>query len=163
MLCKIIELRKRHGAEFLAFGQLVEQAAQDLAGLPEIKDISILEQYLNDIVAKKFEYPLADLRRAVKSARLDIASAAINVRTELPAGVALAGGAWLAGHPLIAGVAGAAVGAMSLVRGARHQFAEPHGGAPAVSYLLHTGRALRPESLLHRSLHRMQDITIHRR
>jgi hypothetical protein len=55
---KIIEVRRRYGEEFRAFGASLEQAATDLAELTAIRDQEALERYLKDEIAHRFTQPM---------------------------------------------------------------------------------------------------------
>ncbi|MFE9914713.1 DUF6236 family protein [Micromonospora sp. NPDC005553] len=155
---KIIDIRERYGAEFLAFGQAVDEAAAAMAILSDIRDQAVLDDYLHDVVAARFALPLDDLRRKMKALTGDVVTMSVNVKTELPAGVALAAGAWAAGHPLLAGTGAAAIGLMVIRRGIRQQRETLAGAAPAASFLLHTEANLRPRNLLDRTVHRLARI-----
>ncbi|SEG48112.1 hypothetical protein SAMN04489712_105457 [Thermomonospora echinospora] len=157
---KILEVRRRYGAEFFAFGRAVDEAATALAqDLPHITDQVVLENYLRDIVATQFDQPREELRRALRRAMGDAALASINVKVDLPAGAAIAGGAWLTGHPLLAGTLGAAIGLMTIGRGARQQRDAARQSSLAVSYLLHTESSLQAHGLLARTLARLTHMT----
>ncbi|RBQ13927.1 hypothetical protein DP939_43340 [Spongiactinospora rosea] len=157
---KIVELRRRYGNEFIAFGMQVDQVAAELGDLTEIRDTVMLTSYLESTVANRFARPLADLRKQMKTLGLDAATMAINVKTEIPAGVAvLGGGALLAGHPVIAATTSAAIGLIGLRRSVQDKRDAILQAEPAASYLLHTGDALRPRSLLQRSLRQVHRIT----
>jgi hypothetical protein len=149
---KIIEIRRRHGEEFLAFSRLAEQAAEGLGDLAGIRDRSVLEQYLGDMVAQQFMRPLDQLRRALRSSKLDAATTAVNIKSELPASLTVAGGAWLSGHPLVAGIGTAAAGVMAIGRSVSRQRADLRHNAPEASYLLHTQTHIKPHALLERSM-----------
>jgi hypothetical protein len=86
---QIVEIRKRYGPDFLAFGQAVDQAAAGLSDLAGIRDQATLNSYLEDEVASRFAQPMDDLRRQLRSLKVDAATMAINVKTELPAGIGL--------------------------------------------------------------------------
>lgn len=156
---KIVEIRKRYGQEFLAFGQAVDQTAADLAELVGIRDQPMLDSYLKDEVANRFAQPMDDLRRQLQGLKVDAATMAINVKTVLPAGAGLVAGALLAGHPLIAGTSAAALGLMTMRRGARQQRDATLQSAPAASFLLHTQERLEARGLLDETLRRIQQIT----
>lgn len=156
---KIVEIRERYGQEFLAFGQAVDQTAADLAELADIRDQPMLEGYLQDEVANRFAQPVDDLRRQLQGLDVDAATMAINVKTVLPAGAGLVAGALLAGHPLIAGTSAAALGLMTMRRGARQQRDATLQSAPAASFLLHTHDHLEPRGLLNETLRRIQRFT----
>jgi hypothetical protein len=154
---KIIEIRERYGAEFLAFGHEVEKAAAALTELTDIRDKAILDDYLHEMVTIRFAQPLDSLRSKIKRLTGDAAMMSINVKTQLPAAT-LAGGAWLAGSPVIAGTTAAAVGLMAVRRGIEQQRETTLSSAPAASFLLHTDAHLRPRTLLDRTLHRLARI-----
>jgi hypothetical protein len=153
---KIVEVRQRYGPEFLAFGAAVDQAAAGLAELAHVRDRSVLEQYLNDAVTSQFSHSLNELRHMIRGLKLDATTMAINVKTELPAGALLAGGAWLAGHPLIAGTTAATIGLLTVHREMRQQRDEALRSTPAASFLLHTQEHLRARGLLDQTLYRLQ-------
>ena len=151
-VAQIIYIRKSYSAEFFAFGQAVDEAAASMAELPGIRDQEILEDYLRQVVTIRFAQPLEELRRRLKRLTGDAATMSINVKTQLPAGAAVAGGAWLAGHPLLAGTGAIAMGLMAIHRGIRQQREDIMKSVSAASFLLHTGTKLQPKSLLHRTL-----------
>nr|BFF04987.1 hypothetical protein GCM10020241_66620 [Streptoalloteichus tenebrarius] len=153
---RVLAIRRRHGAEFLAFGQAVDQTVEalstDLAG---IRDQAVLEEYLHDVVEARFVQPLDELRRTLRRLTGEAVTTSINVKTELPAGLTLAGGAWLSGHPVLAGSAAAAIGLMGVRRGLRQQRESARQASPAASFLLHTASDLPPRRLLGRTLARL--------
>ena len=147
-VAQIIDIRERYGAEFFSFGQAVDQVAASIAELPDIRDQKMLEDYLRQVVAVRFAQPLDDLREKMKRLTGDAVTMSIKVKTQLPAGAALAGGAWLSGHPLLAGTSAVAIGLMAVRGGIRQKRDDVLKSAPAASYLLHTQRRLQPKSLL---------------
>jgi hypothetical protein len=157
----IIEIRRRYADEFVAFGQLVDRTASafgnDLSG---IRDRAQLESYAKDVVAQTFTQPMADLNAQLRGLGLDAKTLAVNVKTELPAGVALAGGTWLTGHPVVAGVAGIGLGLL----GIRNNLMKQRGAAMKehrdLSYLLHVERRLSSQKLLNRTLSVLARATI---
>jgi hypothetical protein len=155
---QIIYIRNRYSAEFFAFGQMVDQTSNEIAELTEIRDQAVLEDYLRDIVRIRFEQPLDDLRAKMRGLTGDAATMSINVKTQLPTGAALAGGAWLSGHPLLAGTSAIAIGLMAIRRGVRKQRFVARRAVPAASFLLHTEAQLRPRSLLNRTVDRLRQI-----
>ncbi|MEE4544065.1 DUF6236 family protein [Streptomyces sp. V4-01] len=157
---KIVELRRRYGNDFIAFCAQVDQVAAELASLTDIRDTAVLARYLESAVADRFAQPLADLRKQMKALELDAATMAVNVKTEIPAEIAVLGGsALLAGHPAIAATASAAIGLIGLRRSVQEKQHAGLRAQPAASYLLHTGHALTPRSLLQQSLYQVQRIT----
>jgi hypothetical protein len=157
-ISKIIEVRERYGQEFRAFGEAIDQAAEDLADLADVRDPAVLERYLHQEVVHRFAQPTDELRKQLGSLRLDAATMAINVKTALPAGVALAAGGVLSGQPVVAGGAAAALGLLAIRRSVRQQRDAALRTTQAASYLLHTREQLQPRSSLDRTLARMREI-----
>jgi hypothetical protein len=155
---RIIEIRERYRSEFFAFGQAVDQAADSIAELSTIQDEIVLKEYLNDVIAVRFAQPLEDLRKEMKRLTGDAAMTSINVKTELPAAAALAGGALLTGQPFLAGTSAVAIGLMAIRRSARQHRKAALQSAPAASFLLHTQAHLQPRKLLQRVLDRLAKI-----
>jgi hypothetical protein len=153
---KIIEIRRRYGEEFRAFGAAVEQAAADLAELITVSDARALKRYLVGEVANRFAQPTRDLQHRLRDLKIDAATMAVNVKTELPAGAALAGGAWLTGHPVVASTSAAALGLLAVRRGVRQQRDAARQAVPTASYLLHVRQDLDARSLLERALNRIR-------
>ena len=155
---RIVAVRRDFGAEFLAFRALVDQTVVELSNLHGIRDSGLLRSYLEDVVAERFESPLAELRHALSSSRLGVATMAINVKTQIPTGAMVAGGAWLAGHPAVAGTAMASIGLLAVGHDARRQRRSILETNPAASYLLHTREAMQSQTLLRRTMRRVQRI-----
>lgn len=155
---RIVAVRRDFGAEFLAFRTLVDQTAVELSNLHGVRDSGVLRGYLQDVVVERFEAPLAELRHALASSRLGVATMAINVKTQLPASMMVAGGAWLAGHPAVAGSAVASIGLLAVGHDARRQRKSIQATNPAVSYLMHTQETMRNQTLLRRTMRRVQRI-----
>ncbi|MFE3638038.1 DUF6236 family protein [Streptomyces sp. NPDC059168] len=155
---QIVRLRRRHGREFLAFRQAVGQAAAELASLADIPDGRTLDAYLRNEVNDRFAVPLAELRQCLAGMNLGVATAAVNVKTQLPSCVTLAGGAWLAGQPLVAGAVAAGFGLLAIGHTSRQARSTAMTAAGPAAYLLHTGNALSQRRLLSRTLHRMTGI-----
>lgn len=82
---------------------------------------------------------------------IDATTAAVNVKTDLPAGIGLVGAAALTGHPLIAGGAAAALGLLAIRRGLRQHRLAALKEAPAAGFLLLTRDHLAPRGLLERT------------
>ncbi|WP_141698382.1 DUF6236 family protein [Streptomyces lushanensis] len=155
---QIVRLRRRHGREFLAFRQAVGQAAAELASLADIPDGRTLDAYLRNEVNDRFAIPLDELRQCLAGMNLGAATAAVNVKTQLPSSVTLAGGAWLAGQPLVAGAVAAGFGLLAIGHTSRQARGTALAAAGPAAYLLHTGNALSQRRLLSRTLDRMTGI-----
>lgn len=158
---KIVEIRRRYGAQFRAFGQAIDQAAADLTDLASVRDRATLDRYLKDEIAGRFAEPMNELARQLRGLRVDAATLAINVKTDLPAGIGLVGAAALTGHPLIAGTSAAALGLLGIRRGMRQRRDAARQAAPAASFLLHTRSQLETHSLLGQTLRRAARIAGH--
>jgi hypothetical protein len=117
-----------------------------------------LHSYLEDVVNERFETPLLELRHALSSSRLGVATMAINVKAQVPTSIMVAGGAWLAGHPAVAGTAMASIGLIAVGHDARRQRESILTANPAASYLLHTQETVRNQTLLRRTMRRVQRI-----
>ncbi|MHB9862227.1 DUF6236 family protein [Streptomyces sp. YIM S03343] len=152
---KIVELRRRHGQDFLSFGLAVDQAAARLSEIAGISDQELLQQYLRDEVESRFAAPLQDLRGRLKDLQLDAATMAVNVKTEIPATMALAGGAWLAGQPVVAGTTAVALGLLTVRQNTRRQRDALLRSAGPASFLLHAEGKLGERNLLSRALDHM--------
>ncbi|WP_157869306.1 DUF6236 family protein [Streptomyces hirsutus] len=148
---KIVKLRKDHRDEFAAFtstvAETVDLLKQELAGttLPEAH-----ERYLHMAVEQRFEAPLQALQAAMKRQGINTVYSALNVKFEIPALAATAGGAGvLAGHPLLGGAVGAALTFANLRHTHIQQTKALKAQNPA-AYLLAVQRGLTPPSLLRR-------------
>lgn len=155
---RIVDVRRRFGAEFIAFRALVDQTVAELAALHDVRDDGILHSYVEDVVAERFKAPLTELRRLLAASRLEVATTAINVKMQIPASALVASGAWLAGHPVVAGTAMASVGLLAVGHGARRQRESIHAASPVASYLLHVRETLENQTLLLRTLRRLQRV-----
>ncbi|MEV3987346.1 DUF6236 family protein [Streptomyces sp. NPDC049837] len=152
---RIVELRRRHGAAFLDFGRTIDETAAELCTLAEIADPHTRQQYLEDEIHARFALPLEELRRCLRDLSLDAATMAINVKTQIPAALAVAGGAWLAGQQAAAGTAAVALGLVTVRRNVRQEREAAVRAARPVSFLLHTQGALSERRLLSQTLHRI--------
>jgi hypothetical protein len=155
---KLIEIRRRYGSEFFAFGSEIHKVAAELANLPRFRDQSILNSYAKDLIGTRFANPLKELSKQMRGLKLDVTTMAVNVRTELPAGTGVAAGAMLLGHPAIAGGTAATIGLLVMRRGIRQRRASILSLDPAVSFLLHTSQTLNSRGLLDRILNRFQQV-----
>ncbi|MDW6060503.1 DUF6236 family protein [Streptomyces sp. FXJ1.4098] len=146
---RIVAVRKRSGAEFDAFRDAVTAAAGELAGLSlESADPAIVAAYLDQVVARRFEQPLADLRSAMRGLGVETALSAAGMKFELPAAVATVGGSLL-GQPAVAAAGGVAFALVGLGRSWK-QGRQARLGASPESYLLRVEKGLKPGSLLSR-------------
>jgi hypothetical protein len=155
---KIIDIRQRYGTEFLAFRHEVDQAAGELEELADIRDEAVLELYLRDVVTDRFVKPAQELRKILGGMRLDSATAAINVKTELPVGTLLSGAAYVTGHSLVAATSVAALGLLVAHRGYAQQRRSALQASPSASFLLHTRETIHPQGLLEQTISRLQNV-----
>lgn len=99
-----------------------------------------------------------ELRAVLKGLKLDSATVAVNIRTELPAGTLLAAGAYATGHSLVAGSGAAAIGLLAMRRGLRQRRHCALAAAPVASFLLQVQQATQPRGLLDQTADRVQRI-----
>jgi hypothetical protein len=150
---KIVAIRKRYGAEFDAFHELVaDVSASFSAELAEVSDPSVLEAYLGQAVAARFDRPLEDLRKAMRGLGVDTALSSTAIKFELPAAAAALAGGLAASQPVLA-TAGAAFGVASWYRSARAARRDAVAGTP-VGYLWRVERGVGGKTLLDRLLRR---------
>ncbi|MEV4757821.1 DUF6236 family protein [Micromonospora sp. NPDC049559] len=143
---KIIEVRRRYGAEFDRWREYIDRVGAGLADqLRQIESPVILKTYLSDAVSRYAKAPVEGLRRGLADVGIDTAALALNNKFEMPAGLATTG---LLVHPQLAVAAGVAFGALSLRRTARAK-AEAARVAPA-AYLLSVQQTLAPQTWLSR-------------
>lgn len=147
---KILEIRKRYGAEFDAFRATVEKLASDVSGqIDPAMDTELLKVFLDDEVRKKFGRQLKDLRSALRGLRVDTTLAATGLKVEMPAAIGAATAGLLAGSPLIAGAGAVAFSVIGFARGSWKSRASALSQSPA-SYLFQVERSLKPAKLLRR-------------
>ncbi|MFE7214526.1 DUF6236 family protein [Streptomyces sp. NPDC057611] len=149
---KIVELRKRHEPEFLAYSEAVERTAKTLREtVGDIPSRQALDIHLRDAVHRDFETEVDALRKAMNGIGLQTITTAVSAKFEMPTSVALtsAAGVAVAGAMMgtLTGVAGtAAVAAFGVITGARRQAAQAMAANPA-SFLLRVERGLTPTTL----------------
>ncbi|MFD8508909.1 DUF6236 family protein [Streptomyces sp. NPDC059687] len=147
---RIVAVRKQCGPEFDAFRDTVSAAADELAALPrESADPAIVTAYLDQVVARRFEQPLANLHSAMRGLNVETALSAAAMKFELPAAITALGGSWLAGQPAAAAAGGLAFALVGLGRSWK-QGQQAQLGASPESYLLRVEKGLKPRSLLAR-------------
>src|SRR5262249_47942685 len=134
---------------FDAFAAETAAAAKAITAL-NVQHPAILRDYMRDEIEQRFLQPTAELRRQLKGLGIDSALAAINVKTDLPAGLVLAGGAAVAGQPVIAGTAAAALGLVGIRRGLREKRSALLKQRPSAAYLMRIQDDFTPLTLLAR-------------
>jgi hypothetical protein len=131
---KVIRLRQRYAADFDAFHDAVTATASELCDeFTDIADRAVVEAYLHQAVKRRFEQPLADLRKAFKGLGIDTTFAAANMKFELPTAL-VTGSGIIAHQPVLAGAGAAAFGVVTLGRGTRLKWIE-RTKPSAASYL----------------------------
>ncbi|MEU1450112.1 DUF6236 family protein [Streptomyces mirabilis] len=147
---RIVAVRKHCGAEFDAFRDAVTAATSELAELPlESADPAVVVAYLDQVVARRFEQPLDNLRSAMRGLGVETALSAASMKFELPAALTMLGGSVLAGQPAVAAGGGLAFALVGLGRSWK-KGRETQLSASPESYLLRVEKGLKPRSLLAR-------------
>ncbi|WP_177324210.1 DUF6236 family protein [Streptomyces mirabilis] len=147
---RIVAVRKHCGAEFDAFRDAVTAATSELAELPlESADPAVVAAYLDQVVERRFEQPLDNLRSAMRGLGVETALSAASMKFELPAALTMLGGSVLAGQPAVAAGGGLAFALVGLGRSWK-QGRETQRSASPESYLLRVEKGLKPRSLLAR-------------
>lgn len=147
---RVVALRRRHADEFDAFRDAVSEAVREVVmALPQETDPVVLDAYLRQVVARRFERPLADLRTAMRGLSLNTVMTAVGTRVELPAAVTALGGGVLAGQPALAGAGGLAFGLLGVAR-SLHRGRRGLAESTPAAYLLRVEDGLAPHTLLRR-------------
>jgi hypothetical protein len=145
---KIIELRKRYGADFDAFHNSVAVLAVEIGkAFGPGADPTVVRTHVENEVRVRFEQPLRELATAMRGLRVDAAFAAASIKFELPAAIAAGAGGLLAGAPIIAAGGAIAVAAVALARSITRSRSEALRPS-ATSYLIRTGRTVSPRKLI---------------
>lgn len=147
---RIVAVRRHCGPEFDAFRDAVTAASSELAELPlESADPAVVAAYLDQVVERRFEQPLVELRSAMRGLGVETALSAASMKFELPAALATLGGSLLVGQPAVAAGGGLAFALMGLGRSWK-QGRNTRLSASPESYLLRVEKGLKPRSLLAR-------------
>ncbi|WP_159031169.1 DUF6236 family protein [Streptomyces acidiscabies] len=150
---KVIELRQKHEAEFETFMDEVDSVAREMQEhLAEIEDREVLAARLRQLHRTRFERPLNDLKAAMKSLKIDVATGVLNVQTEAPAVLGAVGGFAAGGLPY-ASALGLAFGLAGYRRQISKQRDEALSSSP-VSFLLQVEDGLQPTSVMRRMARR---------
>lgn len=143
---KIIQLRKRHRAEFEAFANAVSNAAAEFRdSFGAIEDPDARQKYLSLKVAETFETPLEELRKAMRGLKVNTAFSAMSSKFELGTAATLAVGSLPAGQPLV--TAGAVALGLATLRRNATQAREAQMRTTPGAYLLRAERDLQPQEL----------------
>ncbi|MEZ0111622.1 hypothetical protein ABH920_005640 [Catenulispora sp. EB89] len=145
---KVVEIRERYHAEFLAFLDEIEAAAADLsAALADIAEASVLEAYVKSEVENRFVKRAEDLEKALRGLNIATASTTVTTKFEVPALLSVTAAGVMAHQPLVAGssaVAAGLLGVYTRMREQRKEILAPSGA----TYLYDMRRALTPPSHL---------------
>ncbi|MGW2540967.1 DUF6236 family protein [Kitasatospora sp. NPDC001574] len=149
---KIIELRRRHGAEFTAFADAIDRTVRDLSeAAAAVTDRSAFEQHLQLAFDTNLAQPLDKLRGAMTGLDLKVLTSAVGFQAPaLTSVVAMVGGV----TPVA--VTGLAVLGVTARQTASALRSEQMAGSPA-GFLLRAERHLKPSTLvgrIGRSAHR---------
>lgn len=151
---KLVAIRRRYGAQFDAFHDLVSEIGAELPeALDGVTDPAVVEAYLRDTVARRIATPRAELERAVRGLGIETTLSATAVKVELLVKTGVAVGIPLAAQNPVVATAGAAFAAYSLHRERAKQRAAMTRDSP-VGYLWQIDRGLKPRPLLRRVLGR---------
>ncbi|MFG3345235.1 DUF6236 family protein [Streptomyces sp. NPDC048018] len=143
---KIVRLRTDHRAEFTAFTDAVSTAASDFReSLGSIEDPEALRKHLTLTVARTFETPLEELRKAMRGLGITTAFSAMNTKFELGTATTLVLGSIPAGQPLAA--AGGAVLGLAALRHSAGRARDAQLRASPAAFLLRAERDLQPRQL----------------
>lgn len=122
---RYLKIRERYGADFQAFRDEVERAAEELGEqFAEIRDPAVLEAYLRHEVEARFAGPARDLRRALRGLGVETVTSTLTAKFEVPALLSVTAAGVLAHQPLIAGGSAVAAGVLSVHGTAKRRRAE---------------------------------------
>jgi hypothetical protein len=145
---KIVDIRRRHSADFDAFYYEISDFADDIrTELAHISDQNVLSAYLDNEVRRRFTGPLTLMQRLMRGAGIDTAVTAITTKFEVPTSAAVPGGI-LGGRPAVA--AGGAVELAAVTLGRTYSHSRHSVEPSAASYLWRVEKSLNPGSLLMR-------------
>jgi GNAT superfamily N-acetyltransferase len=150
---KIIDFRARYAGERARFNESVTRLITESEELTDIRDEHVLLDHLKASYDNQLGPALRDLERAMRGARIDTVTGAMNVQAAVPAAVA-SSLALLALHPSAAQAAAIGFGGLALgVWTSARRAAGTRGTALAsspVSYLYHLRHDLQPLDLAER-------------
>ncbi|RAO40487.1 hypothetical protein GAR06_06233 [Micromonospora saelicesensis] len=143
---QLIKFRESYAAEREAFQQQIEAmvAGIDVDG---ISDPDALRDHLQVQHEKLIQPHLADLERRLHGSRIDTTLALINVKTEVPAGLAAVAALLAAQGQSVLGAGAAALGVWQVWQDRRQARRGAIGGLPAHAYLYHIKTGLQPADL----------------
>ncbi len=157
---KIINFRERYPQERAKFQAAVASFLDDRDWLSKISNRRILEERLQDEYGKIWVTQVKDLYEKLKEVGIDTIFSCFSVKAALPAGVATGlTTIGLAVNPVVAGTAGLAFGAMSILRDQRKAAARVLEESP-VSYLYRMEQDLKPADLWSRIKQRAMRLTL---
>jgi hypothetical protein len=142
---RLLKLRERHKDDFWNYRKRIADVTDNLATLSGVTDLDTLAQHVELEYQKTLERDLSDLRRTLKSQKLDVAETALAIKIAAPTTLLGTGVGHLAG--VAAGAAAAtAVALFSTARGMLTQRKEALAESPA-TWLLRIEEELQPAGL----------------
>ncbi|MFG2061625.1 DUF6236 family protein [Micromonospora sp. NPDC048871] len=146
---QLIKFRERYAAERDAFQQRIKAmvASIDVDG---ICDPDALRDHLHVQHEKLIQPHLADLERRLKDARIDTTLALINIKTEVPVGLAAVAAAIALKEQSLLIAGAAALSVWQVWQDRRHARRGELGGLPAHAYLYRIKSELQPADLANR-------------
>jgi uncharacterized protein DUF6236 len=142
---RLLKLRERYKDDFWNYRKRITDVTDDLAKLRGVTDLDTLAQHVELEYEKTLESDLSDLRRILKSHKLDTAETALAIKIAAPTTLLGTGVGQVAG--IAAGAAAAtAVGLFSTARGIRTQRRMTLAKSPA-TWLLRIEEELQPAGL----------------
>jgi hypothetical protein len=146
---KIIQIRAEFGSELDAFRGYVTEQVERLAGLNDIRDLSVFQEYLRLEAARAVNTRLEQLRERLRSVRVESVRALVNVKSvALPPLAAMAAQA-VALSPAVMGGTAVAACVLSAPAQWRRRRQTAIRESP-VGYLFRIDKALKPDGLIKR-------------
>jgi hypothetical protein len=159
---KIINVRNRYGADFLAFHEEVQALAAAITKhVSTVEDPAVLRAYLRHEASKHLIERANELRRILTGLKIETTTGVLQHKFDVPpsllaAGIGL-GGAALTDQPVIAAASGVAAGVLTTY--GRHRQTRAATMRPsAATYLLHVDKQCRPSTLMHDLAGRLRSV-----
>jgi hypothetical protein len=143
---RVLRLRKRYASDFWNYRERVTSVASGLARLRDVEDLATLAEHVEIEYEKTLKQDLSDLRRALRSQRVDAADTALAIKVAAPATLLGAAATELGSAAAGAGAA-TAISVFSAIRGIRAQRRNALAASPA-TWLLRIEKEIRPPGLV---------------
>ena len=144
---RVLKLRSRHKDEFWNYRKRIAEVTNHLASLRDVSDLPTLAQHIEIEYEKTLGKDLSDLRRLLKSQKIDTAQTALAIKMAAPTTLLGVGVAEIAGVA-VGAAAATAIGLFSTARGVRAQREETMAASPA-TWLIRIEEDLQPAGLAH--------------